>query len=217
MLVLKAWMLPLLALALTVPIVAAFVLGGPAAGMAAGALMVAAIVIVAARLRPDEPIEVATRADDRYRVLVIAVEAIDSPAAVEAIVESLESATARWETTDEATEVLVVAPAFNRRLAHWLSDVGEARLGAQRRLAISLAGLAAANVDARGRVGDSDALQALEDALRGFPADEVFIVTGPRRADRDGDLLVSDTRRRLDLPLRRLVGTERVVARDRVR
>ena len=205
--VFKPWVLPLLALALTVPIIAAFAAGGPPAGLAAGFLMVAALVVVAVRLRPDDPIEVATGAGERYRILVLATVAVESVAALETIGRSAEAATASWETQDEAVEVLVVAPAFNRRLAHWLSDVAAARLEAQRRLAISIAGLAAAGVDARGRVGDADALQALEDALRTFSADEVVIVGPPPSEDRDGDVLVSEARRRLDLPLVRLDGT----------
>jgi hypothetical protein len=205
---LKAWVLPLLAIALTVPIIAAFAFGGPPAGLAAGALIAAAVLIVAARLRPDEQIEVAWRRDDVYRVLVVATVTVENPSAVEAVLESVNAATASWETRDEATEVLVVAPAFNRLLAHWLSDVEAARLDAQRRLTISLAGLAAADVAARGQVGDADAMQALEDALRTFAADEVQIVTGPPGVDREGDLLVVEARRRLARPVRQLDGTE---------
>ena len=48
----------------------------------------------------------------------------------------------------------MLAPALNRRLSHWMSDLRGARLGAQERLAVSLAALAAARVDATGRVGD---------------------------------------------------------------
>ncbi len=204
----KPWMLPVLALALTVPIIAAFALGGPPAGLAAGALMVAAVLVVAGRLRPDEPIEVARHRDDVYRLLVLATVAIENPAAIEAVEASVDAATAAWESRDEATEVLVVAPAFNRLLAHWLSDVGPARMEAQKRLAVSLAGLAAADIAARGRVGDADPLQALEDSLRDFPADEVYVVTGPPGADRDGAHALAAARRRLARPVRQLVGSE---------
>jgi hypothetical protein len=205
---LKTWVLPLLAIALTVPIIAAFAFGGPPAGLAAGALMAAGVLIIAARLQPDELIEVASRRDDVYRVLIVATVAVENPSAVEAVMESVDAATASWETRDEATEVVMVAPAFNRLLAHWLSDVEAARLDAQRRLTISLAGLAAAGIAARGQVGDADAMQALEDALRTFAADEVQIVTGPPGVDRDGDLLVVEARRRLARPVRQLDGTE---------
>ena len=50
----------------------------------------------------------------------------------------------------------------------------------------SLATLAAADLDARGEVGDSDPVQAVEDTLRSFPAQEVVFVTGAARARRRG-------------------------------
>ena len=55
---LKPWALPLIIVAIAVPIVAAFMVGGPGAGLAAGALAVLAILVIAARAQFDEPIEV---------------------------------------------------------------------------------------------------------------------------------------------------------------
>ena len=52
------------------------------------------------------------------------------------------------------TQVLVVAPALNTRLRHWLSDEDPARRAAERRLAGALAALRAAGVDVDGWVGD---------------------------------------------------------------
>ena len=51
---------------------------------------------------------------------------------------------------------------------------------------ISVASLAAADLDARARVGDEDIVQAVEDALRTFPATEVILATGSDSADRQG-------------------------------
>ena len=77
------------------------------------------------------------------------------------------------------TEVLVVAPALNSRLRHWTSDEDRARAEAEARLRRCLALLQGDGVDADGVVGDADPLQAIADALHGFPADELVIATHP--------------------------------------
>lgn len=76
-------------------------------------------------------------------------------------------------------EVLVVCPALNSPLRHWVSDEDAARADAQRRLDASLGALAEEGVAARGEVGDADPLQAIEDALRTFGADELVLSTHP--------------------------------------
>jgi hypothetical protein len=184
-------MLPLLAVALSVPVIAAFGLAGPGAGLAMGALAAGAIVVFAARAQFDHDIEVAP-ADGRWHVLVVAMEAIEEPAMAEAIADAVGA------DGDDSAEVLVMAPALNTPLSHWLSDLRRARLRAQQRLAVSLAVLAAAGVDARGQVGDTDPVQATEDVLRGFPASEVLYVTGGRAGAR----AAAEVRRRLDRPVR---------------
>jgi hypothetical protein len=194
---LKPWTLPFLVLGLILPIVAAVLLAGPMAGMAAGAAVAAVVVIAAARAQFEEAIEVARASDDRYHLLVIATDAIDDPPVVESIAEIAEEGS---RTVGGDAEVLVLAPALNRPVSHWLSDLREARMAAQRRLAVSLAALAAARIDARGEVGDTDPVQALEDALRSFPAQEVIFVTAPDAGEKE----VAELRRRLDRPLRRL-------------
>src|SRR5205085_4417278 len=75
--------------------------------------------------------------------------------------------------------VLVVAPALNSPLRHWVSDEDGARAGAEQRLQASVSRLAAAGLDVRGEVGDPEPLQAIEDALRTFGADEIIISTHP--------------------------------------
>ena len=72
-----------------------------------------------------------------------------------------------------AEEMLLVCPALNSRVRTWTSDEDPARAEAQARLDASLARLAEMGVSARGAIGDGDPLQALEDALREFPADEI--------------------------------------------
>jgi hypothetical protein len=195
---LKPWTLPIIIVALAVPIVAAFMLAGPGAGLAVGALAAVAIVVVAANARFDEPIEVAPSPGGGYMLLVVAISSLDDPAIAGAIAE-IASAGARATRTGagQAAEILVLAPAINAPVAHWLSDLRKARFDAQRRLAVSLASLAAARVDARGQVGDSDPVQAVEDTLRTFPAQEVVFVTP---SDHQGQ--VEEVRRRLDRRVR---------------
>ena len=78
-----------------------------------------------------------------------------------------------------AEEMLLVCPALNSRVRTWTSDEDPARAEAQSRLDASLARLGEAGVSVRGEIGDGDPLQALEDALREFPADEIVVSTHP--------------------------------------
>ncbi len=188
----RSWLLPLIVFAITVPIAAGFLIAGPGLGVAVGALVGATLLVVVARMRPERGIEVATAADQRYRLLVVALVAIEEPAAAAEIARM----------TVPGTAVLVLAPAFNRALDHWADDLGRAREQAQRRLVLSLGSLAAAGVDARGSVGDSDPVQAVEDSLREFAADEAILVAEPVEGKGPGARTLAELRARLDLPLR---------------
>jgi hypothetical protein len=208
---LRPWALPLIVLAVAVPIVAAFALGGPPAGLAVGALAATIILVLAARARFDEPIEVGASPGDRFMLLVVLIAPLEDPGLAGAVAEiALAGAGATGTEPGTSAEVLVLAPALNTRVAHWLSDLRRARFDAQRRLALSLASLAGVEVDARGQVGDSDPVQAVEDALRTFPAQEVVFVTDP---DRSGT--VAEVRRRLDRPVRVLETASPAPARER--
>ena len=101
------------------------------------------------------------------RILVIANETIESSILHETILARA------------GAEVLIVAPALNSRLRHWLSDDTEARRAAEERLGRSLERLTADGIDASGRIGDADPLQAIDDALHLFRADEIAIATHP--------------------------------------
>ena len=80
--------------------------------------------------------------------------------------------------------VLVVAPAFNSRLRHWLSDEDPARRRAAERLAATVDRLSRVGVRAEGRVGDADPMLAISDALRTFPADEIVFAGEPEHPHR---------------------------------
>jgi hypothetical protein len=196
--VLRPWVLPLLVIGLVVPAVAAFSFVGPQLGLAVGALTVGAVVAFAARLSYDEEIEVAGSADDRYRVLVVAAEPLSDPAVVARIAERADQGASSGVAGGEGPpELRVVAPALTSMLDRWASDVEAARDRAARALAVSLAALATAGLDAGGRVGDGNPVQAIEDELRAYPAQEVVVVDGPGL----GAEHVEEVRRRLDRPV----------------
>jgi hypothetical protein len=104
------------------------------------------------------------------RILVVANETVGGHTLRSAILE---------KSLDVREQVLVVTPALNSPIRHWVSDDDAARASAQERLDQSLAQLAAAGVEAKGQIGDGDPLQAMEDALRTFGADEIIISTHP--------------------------------------
>ncbi len=198
-LVIRSWMLPLIVAALAVPIIAGFAVGGPPIGLALGAAAVAVLLVVAATTRYDEPIETVSSPDLRYRLLVVAEEAIDDPATIERIAEIGDAGRAVLDRAQEP-QVLVLAPARISRLDRWASDLAGAREAAGRALAVSLAALAAAGIDARGRVGDPDPVQAITDELLSFPAREVVLVAGPGLGAAEAE----EVGRRLDRPVRLL-------------
>ncbi len=110
------------------------------------------------------------------------------------------------KSLDVREEVLVVTPALNSPLKHWVSDEDQARADAQERLNASIAKLADAGVQARGEVGDGDPLQAMEDALRTFGADEIIISTHPEgRSNWLERGIVEKARERFAVPITHVV------------
>jgi hypothetical protein len=107
----------------------------------------------------------------RRRILVIANETVEGDVLHETI---------RFNASEaREVEVLVIAPALNSRVRHWISDEGEARRRAELRLATCVDRLAAAGIEATGWVGDADPLQAIQDGLHFFAADVIIIATHP--------------------------------------
>jgi hypothetical protein len=152
------------------------------------------------RRRPEAPVRTAPPrrgAENERRILVIANETVGGETLREEI---------RRRSEGYEEQVLVVCPALNSPLRHWASDEDQARAAAQERLSRSLARLAAAGVDARGEVGDSEPLQAIEDALRTFGADEVIISTHPEgRSNWLEKGVVSGARERFAVPITHVV------------
>ena len=131
------------------------------------------------------------------RILVISNETVTGTVLHEAI---------RFRARNVGGEVLVVAPALNTRLRHWMSDDDDARRAAEQRLARSLDRLKAAGIHARGQIGDGDPIQAIADALGVFAADEVIIATHPEhRSNWLAHDLVARARVRFDEPILHIV------------
>jgi hypothetical protein len=154
-------------------IVIATVAGGTWVGLGVFVALTAAALAWWWRARRDErPPQTAARphAAGERRILVIANETVGGHVLRSAILA---------KSLDVREEVLVVTPALNSPLKTWVSDEDDARAAAQERLDTSLAKLSEAGVEARGEVGDGDPLQAMEDALRTFGADEIIISTHP--------------------------------------
>ena len=198
-LVIRPWALPLIVVALVAPIVGGFYLGGPPLGLAIGALAVAALLVIAARAQFDEPIEVPASPDTRYRLLIVVGEPLDSPAAVERIV-AIAMAGRDALGSDQPPEARVLAPAHLGTLDRWASDLGQAREEAAKVLAVSLASLAAAGIDATSQIGDPDPVQAIRDELAGYPAREVLLIAGEMLGAEEAE----EVGRRLDRPVRLL-------------
>jgi hypothetical protein len=180
------WKLPLVVAAIAVPIALSFLLIGPAVGLPVGALVAVAIVIVAVRQRPRRAIEPAA-ADAEQRLLVVIVDPLEDPAAVERVTQ----------VAAGDAEVMVLAPVKIGFLDRWASDVEGARRDAQRRLVISVAALAAAGIEAEARVGDEDVVQAVEDQLGNFAATEVILVSAEGTESKAASAAADELRSRL--------------------
>jgi hypothetical protein len=134
---------------------------------------------------------------DERRILVVANETVGGEKLRSMIREKAEGA---------RSQVFVVSPALNSPLKHWVSDEDGARSAAQTRLDASLARLAEYGISARGEVGDAEPLQALEDALRTFGADEIVISTHPEgRSHWLEQGLVTKARERFTVPITHVV------------
>ena len=152
------------------------------------------------RRRAEPPLQtmsVHRGAEDERRILVIANETVGGAALRNCI---------RQKSEGYREQVLVVCPALNSPLKHWLSDEDEARAEAEKRLSESLARLADAGIAVDGQVGDSEPLQAIEDAVRTFGPDEIIISTHPEgRSHWLERGVVASARERFTVPITHVV------------
>jgi nucleotide-binding universal stress UspA family protein len=181
----------LLTVAAFTAIVIASLYGGAWVGLPVwAAATTGAVLFYARRGRAARGIQTApaqTAVSEERRVLVVEFRQLDDEA-----VELVRTAAA-----GRRAEVLLLHPASVSTVDHWASSVDAARAQAKDDLDAGLARLRAAGIEAQGEVGDEDPLQAIEDALRTFGADEIVMWTG-EGSDRSA---VERTRRRFALPV----------------
>ena len=179
--------------------IAALAGGGRAALIVFIVLTLAVVIWWAVARTADRPTQTRPNAHaaGERRILVVANETLGGQELQRLIEE---------RSSDMPTVILVCTPALNSRLRHWASDEDGARLAAQERLDASLEGLRSLGIDASGEVGDANPLQAMEDALRTFGADEIIISTHPEgRSNWLERGVVEHARERFTVPIRHVV------------
>jgi hypothetical protein len=196
-----AFRFTLIVAVLLAPIVLVGVIWSTGAALAvAGGLAVGLLVglFVLKRPEPQPKAELLPPPDDGvHRIVVVANETMSGRA--------LRNEISR-RSRGERTELRVVVPALNSKIRHWTSDEDHARANAQRNLERLLTSLREEGFDARGDIGDADPVQAMEDELRLFPANEAIISTHPRgRSNWLEQDVVARAQERFDLPVTHVV------------
>jgi nucleotide-binding universal stress UspA family protein len=191
-------------LLLTIGYFAAIVIGTLVLGKWVGLGVFVALTLVAiwwvlrSRAQPPQRVAATTSGlEGERRILVIANETVGGSTLRDEI---------RRRSEGVAEHVLVVCPALNSPLRHWVSDEDSARAAAQRRLDASVARLREAGIRVEGKVGDAEPLQAIEDAVRTFGPDEIVISTHPEgRSHWLERGVVSGARERFAVPITHVV------------
>ena len=188
--------------ALVAPVALAAIVVSSTAAIVVGAGVIVGVIVGLFLLKRDEPTEkllLGRRQPENggRRILVVANETLRGRALRAEIAHRAHG---------RGSEVRVVCPALNTKIKYWVSDEDEARQQAQERLDAVIAQLAREGVEAEGDIGDSDPVQAIEDALRLFPADEVIISTHPHgRSNWLEQDVVGRTRERFGLTITHVV------------
>jgi hypothetical protein len=140
--------------------------------------------------------------DDHHsspRILVIANHTCPCPTLVDEVARRAGS---------PLSDVLVVAPALNSRLRHWVSDIDHAVARARDRVDLAVGELREREVVARGHVGDANPMLAIADALVDFPATEIVIATHPPgRSNWLERGLIENASRCFEIPVTHLVSS----------
>jgi GABA permease len=163
------------------------------------ALSAAGIGWVLRRGRREAPVREAPAPSPRgeHRILVVANETVGGAELLDEL---------RRHAAGRRTLVLVVCPALNSPVRHWVSDEDGARAAAGDRLAASLLAMRAVGLDATGEIGDGDPLLAIEDGIRTFRPDELVVSTHPPgRSHWLERGVVEGARERFDVPITHVV------------
>jgi hypothetical protein len=191
----------LIVVALLAPVVIVAIAFSTGAALALAGGLLAGLLVGLFVLKREEPQEKAALrprpADDTHRILVVANETLVGRAL-------------RSEISNRShggrTDLRVVCPALNSKIKHWTNEEDQARADAQQRLERLLQGLRGEGFEADGDIGDDDPVQAMEDALRRYPADEVIISTHPPGRSNWLELdVVHRAQERFDLPVTHVV------------
>jgi hypothetical protein len=188
---------------LLAPIVLVAIIWSTGAALAVAGGLAVGLVIGLFVLKRDEPQEKVMlgrkreQGDDEHRILVVANQTLSG--------RGLRAEIAHRAGGEQA-QLRVVCPALNSKVKHWTNEEDAARDEAHRRLDGLLTGLRGDGFAAEGDIGDDDPVQAMEDALRQFPADEAIISTHPlgrsNWLERD---VVARARERFDIPITHVV------------
>jgi hypothetical protein len=169
-------------------------------GLVVFVVLTAVAIAWVVRARREPPVRTGPMrqsAPGERRILVIANETVGG----ETLREEIRR---RAEAYDE--RVRVICPTLLSRVRFIASDEDAARAQAQERLQHSLSRLREVGVNCEGEVGEADPLQAIEDALRTFGADEIIISTHPEGRSLWLERgIVRGARERFDVPITHVV------------
>jgi len=118
--------------------------------------------------------------------------------------EPVDADSVRGALGDEAegAEVLVVSPALNDSpVAFWVSDSDEAIQRAEQVAQETVERLEEGGVDAAGDTGESEPLQALQDALATFPADRIVVFAHPQDEEAYREEKLAEVQERFGIPV----------------
>jgi hypothetical protein len=141
----------------------------------------------AARPRAVDAPHVRPISDRRFRILVVADDRWVSSDSIEELMS---------HAAGRPVSVFATTPALESRVGRITADQNGYD-DATQRLAVTLDALREAGVETDGEVGPDDPLQAADDGLRRFPADEIVFVTHEDRPTNwleDGVVTLADSR-----------------------
>jgi hypothetical protein len=154
-------------------------------------------IVRARREPPERTAPIRRSAPGERRILVIANETVGGETLREEI---------RRRSEDYEERVRVICPTLLSRVRYFASDEDGARAQAQARLEHSLSRLREVGVNCEGVVGEADPLQAIEDSLRTFGADEIIVSTHPEGRSLWLERgIVQAARERFDVPITHVV------------
>ena len=107
--------------------------------------------------------------NDQRTLLLVTTEAVADDVLRDAV---------RRHVGDEVARVRVVAPVSKVSPLEWLTNDEDDKRAEAQEVAERAAGAVSELGPAEAEIGDTDPVQAVEDALREFPADEILMVVG---------------------------------------